>query len=45
MTNKTRHHDKNHSCQYCLQCCSSSKVLECHVKNCLPINHNKSVFS
>ena len=44
MTNKTKHHSKKHFCWYCLQCFSSSKLLEWHVRNCLPINHTKSVF-
>ena len=39
MTNKTKYHGKKHFCWYCLQCFSSSRVLECHVKNCLVINH------
>ena len=44
MTNKAKHHGKKYFCQYCLQCFSISKVLECHVKNCLAINHTKSVL-
>ena len=32
-----------HFCLYCLQCFSSSKVLGV-IKNCLVINHRKSVF-
>ena len=27
-----------------LKCFSSSRILECHVKNCLAINHVKSVL-
>lgn len=46
MTNKTKHHGKKkHSCCYCLQCFSSSKVLQCHVNNCLAINHEKVLLS
>ena len=44
MTSKAKHHGKNHFCWYCLQCFSISKLLECHVKNYLAINHNKSVL-
>ena len=32
MTNKTKHHSKKHFGQYCLQCFSSSEILEFHVK-------------
>ena len=42
MTNKTKHHVKKYFCRYCLQCFSSSRVIECHVKYCLAINHKKS---
>ena len=42
MTNKTKYHGKKHFCLYCLQCFSSSKISECHKKNCLAINHTKS---
>ena len=45
MTNKKKHHGKKYFCQYYLQYFSSSKVLECHVKNCLAINHTKSVLT
>ena len=41
MTNNTKHHGKK---IFCLQCFSSSRVLECLVKNCLAINHTKSVL-
>ena len=44
MSNKTKYHSKKYICQYCLQCFSSSKVLECHTKNCLTIYHTKSVL-
>ena len=44
MASKTKYHGKKHFCRYCLQCFSSSKVLECHVKHCLAINHKKSVL-
>ena len=44
MTNKTKNHDKKHFCGYFLKCCSSSKVLQCHLKNVLAINHTKSVL-
>ena len=44
MTNKTKYHGKKHFCWFCLQCFSSSRVLECYVKNCLVINHTKSVL-
>ena len=37
MTNKTKH--KKQICRYCLQSFFSSRVLKCHVKNWLPINH------
>ena len=42
--NKTKHHGKKYFRRYCLQCFSSSKVLECYSKNCLAINRKKSVF-
>ena len=45
ITNKTNHHGKNLFCRYYLQCFSSSKVLECRTKNCLAINHKKSVLT
>ena len=44
MTNKTKHHGKKHFCQYCLQCFSSSKLLKCHIKDCLAITHARSVL-
>ena len=44
MTNKTKHHGKKISCLYCLQCLSSSEVLEDHTKNCLATNYTKSVL-
>ena len=43
MTNETKHYGKKYCCQFCLQCFSSSRVLKCHVKNCLTSNHTKSV--
>ena len=44
MTNKTKHHVKKHFCLYFLQCFSSSKISECHVRNFLVISHIKSVL-
>ena len=44
MTNKIKNHGKKHFCRNCLQCYFSSKVLECHVRNCLANNHTKSVL-
>ena len=44
MTNKIKHHGKKHFCQYCLQCFSRSKVLECHMKSSLVTNHTKLVL-
>ena len=44
MTNKTKHRGKNHFCRYCLQCISSSRISGCCVKNCLPVDHTKSVL-
>ena len=44
ITNKTEHHGKKHFCWCCLQCVFSSKVVECHVRNCLAINHTKSIY-
>ena len=44
MTNKTKDHGQKCFCRYCLQSSSSSRVLECHVKNYLAINHTKSVL-
>ena len=44
MTKKTKDYDKKHFCRYSLQYVSSSKVLECHTKHCLAINHTKSVL-
>ena len=38
---KTKYHGKKHFLRYCLQCLSSSKVLESHKKSCLAINHTK----
>ena len=35
---------KKHFFRYCLQCFFISKVLECHTKYCLAINHPKSVL-
>ena len=43
MANKIKHNNKQF-CRYYLQCFSSSKVLECYFKNCLAINHTKSVL-
>ena len=40
ITNKTKL--RKQFCWYCLQCFSSSRVLKCHVKNCLAINDTKS---
>ena len=31
-------------CQYCFQCFSRSTVLECHIKQCLAINHTQLVL-
>ena len=45
MTNKTKHHGKKRFCWYSLQCFSSSKVLQCHVKNCIALNHMKKLYS
>ena len=44
MINKTKHPGKKHFYRYFLHCFSGTKVLECHVKNSLAINHTKSVF-
>ena len=44
MTNKTKYHVKKHFCRCYLQCFSSSKVLKCHIKNVLVINHTKLVL-
>ena len=41
MSNKTNNHGKKNFL-YCLQCLSSSKRLECHIKN-FAFNHAKSV--
>ena len=38
ITNKTNHHRKTYFCQYCLQCLSSEKMQEKHVKICTTIN-------
>ena len=44
MTNKIKHHGKKKRfSQYCLRCFSSSKIVECRIKNYLAINHTKSV--
>ena len=43
MTSETNHHNKKHFCWYYLRCLSLSKVLECHAKKCLAVNHIKSV--
>ena len=43
MTNKTKH-GKKHFYRYWLQYFYSSKVLKCHVKNCLAISRTKSVL-
>ena len=43
MTNKSKHHGKQHPWWYCLQCFWSSKLLEVHVKNCLAISHTKTI--
>ena len=42
MANKTKHHGKKNFCRFCCQCFSSSRVLECYVKNFLASNHTKS---
>ena len=39
MTDKTKHHGEHHFCRDCLQRFSSSRVLECHITDYLPINH------
>ena len=44
MTNKAKHDAKKYFCRYCLQCFSTSRVLEYHVNSCLEINHTKSVL-
>lgn len=44
MSNKTIHQGKKQYCWYCFQLFSCQKVLECHVKDCLAINHRKSVL-
>ena len=53
MTNKAKHQDNNfnflycqycQNCQYFIQCFSCSRVLECHLKNCLAINYTQSVL-
>ena len=44
LTNKTKYHGKKHFYRYCLQSFSSLKVLEFHAKNCVVINHTKSVL-
>ena len=44
MAYKTEHPGRKLFSQYFLQCFSRSRVLECHVKNSLGINHTKSVL-
>ena len=44
MPSKTKHHGKKQFSQYCLQCFSSSKVLEYHAENWQEINHTKWVL-
>ena len=46
MSDKTKHHSKKHFSRFCLQCFSSSKLLESHTKDksCLAINHTESVL-
>ena len=44
MAHKTKHNRKKHFCRYYLQQFYSSRVLECHLKNCLAINHKKLVL-
>ena len=35
MTNKKKYHGEKHFCRYCLQCFSSSEILECDTQKLL----------
>ena len=43
MADETNHGEKPF-CWYSLQCFSSLRILECHIKSILAINHTKSVL-
>ena len=40
---KTKNKNEKHFCRYCLQCCSSKKILQVHKKVCFKINGILSV--
>ena len=44
MTNKAKHHGYTRFCQDCLQCFSSSRILESHKEHSLAINYRKSIL-